>query len=114
MNTTDKLRSILSFVTGVAALSVGYASFAQASTMVNADRVTRNILIITGTSRTPQALQPGATVKDVCPQGCVVRIDEDANRDFVLEGNERVTIEGGLLYYDGELTKPAKKNSQNK
>ena len=93
-------------------MSVGFASTAQASTMVNADRVTRNILVIKGATRTPRALKPGATLKAICPQGCIVRIDKDANRDFVLEGNERVTIEGGLLYYDGELTKPATNKPQ--
>ena len=113
MNTTDKIGPFLSIVTGAAILSVGFAGATQASTMVNADRVARNILVIEGNSRTPQKLEPGATIKEVCPTGCIVRIDEDANRDFVLEGKERVTIEGGLLYYDGELAKPAKRKPKS-
>ena len=93
-------------MTGLAALSVGLQFAVQASTLINADRVNRKILVIQGDSRTPQTLEPGAVIKEICRDGCIVRIDEDANKDFVLEGTERVTIEGGLLYYDGELRKP--------
>jgi len=107
MKLTDKFGTVLSLSIGIASLSVGFLTAAEASTMVNADRVTRNILVIQGSTRTPHELKPGAVMKDVCAQGCIVRIDKDANRDFVLEGTERVTIEGGLLYYDGELAKPA-------
>ncbi|MEM8972536.1 MAG: hypothetical protein AAGD43_10790 [Pseudomonadota bacterium] len=114
MKLTDKFGTVLSLSIGIAILSVGFPTAAGASTMVNADRVARNILVIKGSTRTPHELKPGAVMKDVCAKGCIVRIDEDANRDFVLEGTERVTIEGGLLYYDGELTRPApvKNNSQ--
>ena len=106
MHLTDRSRSILRLMTGLALLSVGLQSAVQASTLINADRVSRKILVIKGDSRTPQTLEPGAVIKEICKDGCIVRIDEDANRDFVLEGTERVTIEGGLLYYDGELSKP--------
>lgn len=112
MNPTGKFSAVLTLGAGLSILSVGYAPAVHATTLVNADRVTRNILVIKGATRIPHALKPGAVLKELCQDGCIVRIDEDANRDFVLEGTERVTIEGGLLYYDGELSKPAKRKSQ--
>jgi hypothetical protein len=49
------------------------------------------------------ATRPGETIRDFCAEGCVVRIDEDEARDFLIEGNERLSIEGGLVYFDGEV-----------
>ena len=45
----------------------------------------------------------GGSIRDFCVDGCVIRIDEDVNRDFLIEGNERLSIEGGLVYFDGEI-----------
>ncbi len=52
-------------------------------------------------------LKPGTTLRDICKFGCIIRIDDDVNKDFILDGTEQVSIENGLLYFDGEITKPA-------
>ena len=76
---------------------------ACASALANADPVARGITIINGAVRQTQRVEPGALIQKLCLDGCIVRIDDDPKRDFVLEGRERVTIEDGLLYYDGEV-----------
>lgn len=79
-----------------------------AATVTNGDRVTHTITIIMGTSRKTHELKPGGLLKDLCERRCIVRLDEKGDKDFVLDGSERVTIEDGLLYYDGEVAVPQK------
>jgi hypothetical protein len=104
-------RAVISFVFGVMAIALVLVPAQHAplaATLTNADRAAREITIIIGDARKSQTVAGGGVVEDLCPEGCIVRIDNDAGRDFVLEGRERVTIEDGLLYYDGELApKPA-------
>jgi len=76
---------------------------AAASTLTNGDSQGRTITVIKGADRHTQEVEGGVQVKALCPDGCIVRLDNDPERDFILEGRERVTIEDGLLYYDGEI-----------
>ncbi|MGI9421676.1 MAG: hypothetical protein ACR2PA_00605 [Hyphomicrobiaceae bacterium] len=88
----------------VVMLAASTAPFAAvAATITNADRVDRSITIIVGNRRTTHALKAGGLLEELCTDGCVVRIDDDPKRDFILEGRERVSIEDGLMYYDGEV-----------
>ena len=75
----------------------------DASSLTNRDQVTRQISVISGAERKTTDLSAGGVLKQFCPKGCVIRIDGDPKRDFVLEGRERVTVEDGLLYYEGEM-----------
>ena len=99
--------------TGLAFLILGLAALpAGAASITNRDDVARALKIIEGSNTRDHQLAAGATLDDVCKDGCLVRIDGSADKDFVLEGTERVSIEGGLMYYDGEVTpkeKPADK-----
>ena len=94
----------LAFVLAVSSLT----HHSTAATVTNGDRVTRKITVIMGTSRQTHELKPGGHLKDVCKRRCIVRLDDNDDKDFVLDGTERVTIEDGLLYYDGEVVAPQK------
>ena len=86
---------------------------AVAATLTNADRNDRTISIIKGAELRTETMKSSALIKDLCPDGCIVRIDGDPERDFILEGRERVTIENGLLYYDGEISSEAETEDSN-
>ena len=82
------------------------AHHATAATLTNGDRVARTVTVIMGTTRQTHELKPGGLLKNLCKRRCIVRLDENGDKDFVLDGTERVTIEDGLLYYDGEVAAP--------
>ena len=67
------------------------------------DRVARTIMVMKDSVRQTHELKPGGLLKELCQDGCIVRIDGDPDKDFILEGSERVSIERGLLFYDGEV-----------
>lgn len=71
----------------------------------NRDDVGRSVTIRAKSMRRRLDVGPGETIRDFCADGCVIRIDEDDARDFLIEGNERLSIEGGLVYFDGEVAK---------
>ena len=78
---------------------------AQAATLMNQDATAHQIEVIFKSSRRAYELAPGKLLTDFCAQGCIIRLNGSADLDFALEGTERVSIEGGLVYYDGEETK---------
>jgi hypothetical protein len=63
-------------------------------------------------SRRQHELAPGKLMTGFCSEGCVIRLDESAANDYALEGTERVSIEGGVVYYDGEVVKPKEPDSK--
>jgi len=72
---------------------------AQAVTLTNEDAATYTVEVIVGegdASNTSFELQSGETLADVCADGCVIRLNNGAEADFV--GDEAITIK------DGELT----------
>lgn len=94
----------LTLVAGVSALmAVVIADGADAQVLNNRDDVSRNVTVMAKSARRLVAVEPGKTISDFCPDGCVIRVDEDETRDFLIEGNERLSIENGLVYFDGEI-----------
>lgn len=90
----------------IMASALGLAVFplsSEAASITNRDARPHTLRIIEGKRPTDHRLQPGGRLDDVCSDGCIVRIDGDADKDFVLEGTERVSIENDLMYYDGEV-----------
>jgi hypothetical protein len=77
-----------------------------AATLRNNDAKTYKVDVIVKSSRRQHELAPGKTLADFCAEGCIIRLDESAENDYALEGTERVSIEGGVVYYDGEVAKP--------
>lgn len=98
------------------ALGAGFLALpaTRAATLTNADRVAHSIMVIKDNVRQSHELRPGGLLEELCQDGCIVRIDGDPDKDFILEGSERVSIEGGLLYYDGEVAPKRDASEANK
>ena len=79
------------------------ADGAGAQVLNNRDDVSRNVTVMAKSARRLVAVEPGKAISDFCPNGCVIRVDDDETRDFLIEGNERLSIENGLVYFDGEI-----------
>jgi hypothetical protein len=83
----------------VAALSVDAAA---AASITNRDERDQKVLIMAeGEGAKEQILKPNAVISDVCRKGCIVRLNDNQADEYELEGPEIVSIEDGLLYYDG-------------
>lgn len=79
------------------------ASDVASSTIVNAGDRSWTFTIISGEQRSEHTLAPGAVVKGVCVGGCIVVLDGVEDGTYVLEGDERVAIEDGFIYYDDDV-----------
>lgn len=80
----------------------------------NGDSVTRGVEIIRESSRRLIELKPGVTIADLCREGCNVRVDGDREREFIIERHDQVSIENGLIYFDGEAAGTGQKNEIGK
>ena len=108
-----------STVRGVCAL-IAWVTFnamqltsAHAVTLSNNDNATYKIEVIAKSTRREHQLGPGKSITNICEQGCIIRLNGSADHDYELEGSERVSIEGGLVYYDGEEVKRPKDSAQD-
>ena len=79
---------------------------AAAVTVTNNDQRAYQVEVIVKSSRRQHELATGSSMTDFCKTGCVLRLDGNPDNDYALEGNERVSIEDGLVYYDGEEVPP--------
>ena len=94
----------VTFVAGVLAImAIVIVDAADAQVLNNRDDVSRNVTVMAKSARRLVTVEPGKAITDFCPDGCIIRVDEDENRDFLIEGNERLSIENGLIYFDGEI-----------
>lgn len=84
---------------------------ARAQVLENRDDVVRSVTIKAKSMRRQLDVQAGGSIRDFCADGCVIRIDEDVNRDFLIEGNERLSIEGGLVYFDGVMVETSESDA---
>jgi hypothetical protein len=78
------------------------AGTAHAASLHNKDGVTYKVEVMVKSARRLHELAPGEAMRGFCEEGCIIRLNESADNDYELEGSERVSIEGGLVYYDGE------------
>jgi hypothetical protein len=77
------------------------AGAASALTIGNKDDRDHKVTIVEGTRSTDHVLKPNAQVANVCPKGCIVRLNDSEDHEYELEGDEVVSIEDGELYEDG-------------
>ena len=91
---------------GFAWLIVTVAQPAAAVTLTNRDDKTYAVEVSANSARRAHQLAPGKSIAGVCKDGCILRLIGIADGEYVLEGTERVSIEGGLVYYDGQEVKP--------
>ncbi|MBU1213079.1 MAG: hypothetical protein KJ587_17690 [Alphaproteobacteria bacterium] len=83
------------------AVAFGGAS-ADAATVGNKDGIAYKLTIDEDGNRTTHELAAGAQLDGVCLKGCILILDGVSDGSYRLpEGNEIVTIEEGVLFYDG-------------
>lgn len=87
---------------------------ALAATVSNAGTAAVEVSTIgDGNARATLSIPGGEVREDVCPNGCILTLVGVDDADYTLEGDERVTIENGKLYYDGPIIAPDEANSEN-
>jgi hypothetical protein len=74
---------------------------AGAVSVTNRDDKEQKIQIVEGELKKDHTLKPAAVLDGVCMKGCVIRLNDNDNDEYELDGTEVVTIEDGYLYYDG-------------
>jgi hypothetical protein len=85
-------------------------SAASAATISNRGDKEVKLTITEGSSRHDEMLPPGKVVDGVCQKGCIIRLNDDANNEYELDGSESVSVEGGFLYYDTPENEAAPSN----
>ena len=85
-------------VCAIAALLM--TSAASAATITNRSDTEVKLTITEDTSRKDEVLPPGKGIDGVCQKGCIIRLNDSAKDEYELQGSDRVSIEGGFLYYD--------------
>ena len=78
-----------------------WASSAHAVTVTNRDAKEYKLTVVEGERSQDHALKPSGVLENICPKGCIVRLNDSENDEYELEGTEVVSIEEGYLYYDG-------------
>ena len=76
------------------------ATTASAAPVTNRDTKEYKLTVLEGDKAQHHALKPSSVLQDVCPKGCIVRLNDSENDEYELEGTEIVSIEDGYLYYD--------------
>jgi hypothetical protein len=82
-------------------------SAAQAASITNRDDRDRTVTIIEGSSQNAHVLKPNAVLDGICEKGCLIRIDENRDDPFELEGSDITSIEEGQLYDDETGVSPS-------
>ena len=90
-------RVIMSALAGAVVLAIAPA---EAATVTNRDAKDYKLTVLEGDKAQHHTLKPSAILQDVCPKGCIVRLNDSENDEYELEGTEIVSIEDGYLYYD--------------
>jgi hypothetical protein len=80
------------------------AGAAQAVSVTNRDDKEQKIQIVEGDVKKDHVIKPAAVLDGVCLKGCVIRLNDNENDEYELDGTEVGTIEDGYLYYDGPET----------
>lgn len=75
-------------------------SAASAATITNRGDKEVKLTITQGSSPQDVVLPPGKVIGGVCQKSCIVRLNDNANDEYELEGSESVSVEEGFLYYD--------------
>jgi len=79
----------------------GDVSTETASITNRTDKV-QTLEVTRGGETTSVTLEPGKALVDLCSESCTVKLVGADDGTFVLEGNERVSIENGAIYYDDQ------------
>jgi hypothetical protein len=71
-----------------------------AVSLTNHDERDHKVSVIEGDTKADHVLKPSMALEGICPKGCVIRLDDNEDDEYQLEGADVVSIEDGFLYYD--------------
>ncbi len=75
-------------------------SAVSAATIANRGDKEVKLTITEDSSVQDEVLPIGKVIGGVCQKSCIVRLNDNANDEYELDGSESVSVEEGLLYYD--------------
>ncbi|MEZ5852018.1 MAG: hypothetical protein R3D68_15355 [Hyphomicrobiaceae bacterium] len=86
---------------GLAFIVAGGSAWASVS-LTNRDDKDYKVTIIEndGVTKTDHTVKPMQVLEGVCDKGCIMRLNDNDEDEYELEGMEKVSIEEGYLYYD--------------
>lgn len=76
-----------------------WTSDADAASLTNRDDQDYKVTITEGDARQDHTVKPAASLQGICQKGCLVRLND--GDEYLLDGNELVSIEERRLYFDG-------------
>ncbi len=80
---------------------------AHAVSITNRDDQDHKVTVVEGDTKTEHTLKPAQTLTGLCAKGCTIHLNDDPEEEYLLEGNDVVSIEEGILYYDTPPDAPA-------
>lgn len=81
-----------------ALLLLAVSTAASAATLTNQDDKEHKLTIQEGNEKKEIALKPTGVLEGLCPKGCVIRIGDSEDDEYILEGPEILSIDGGKIY----------------
>jgi len=73
---------------------------AQAVSVTNRDTIDHTVTVIEGDAKQDHILKADAVLNGICTKGCLIRLDENEDDPYELQGQEVTSIEGGELWED--------------
>jgi hypothetical protein len=101
MIVASKIKGLLFASIAAVVSNVLICGVAGAVSVTNRDDKEQKLQIVEGDVKKDHTLKPTAVLDGVCLKGCVIRLNDNENDEYELDGTEVVTIEDGFLYYDG-------------
>ncbi|MEO1280197.1 MAG: hypothetical protein AAFV69_00535 [Pseudomonadota bacterium] len=68
--------------------------------IVNSTSQAWQFSIVNGPTRSGYTLEPAQVLTGLCPDGCTLVLKGATDGTYILEGNERLAVEDGVVYYD--------------
>jgi hypothetical protein len=85
-----------------AAVALSLVTSAHAASVTNRDSQDHTITVVEGDTKKDHVLKPNAVLTGICEKGCIVRLSGRDEDPYELESSDVTSIEGGLLYDDGQ------------
>ena len=101
-------KSLLGAAATLLALAVTSTLAGATVSLTNRDNRDHKLTVIEdeGSKTTDHTLRPTQVLEGICAKGCVIRLNGNAEDEYELEPNDKVSIEEGLLYYDEPADSP--------
>ena len=93
---------IKSLTVALTALVASTAIVLATASVTNRDDKDHKLTIIEGEKKQDFTLKPNQVLENICPTGCVLRLNDSEDDEYQLEPKDIVSIEDGYLYYDNQ------------